>query len=516
MNETSAREATLLQAFETTRPSPASWSEDDRRWVDRLARQEVESGRETPYRTPHEAAKRVAHSAPHGAADPTAAEDTEAYLASRARHAMQRLVPREPQVARVLAVRLWRSRRAAALALIAFALGLLADTLGSTQRINLLAPPLWGVVAWNVAIYFVLIGHALARLLRREPPRGGAIARLAQRLAGAGGLLDVAADRNSGNALALQTFAALWASRSAPLAAARGALVLHLAAAALALGLVAGLYARGLVLDYRAAWQSTFLSADVAHALLVAALGPAAAISGIALPDAAGLVALRAVHGDAVAGASAAPWIHLLALTLLLFVIAPRAGLAAWSGWRALRLARHFVLPNDDAYLQALRRRRHGAAAHVQVLPYAQTPTPQATQGLHAMLAAALGDDAQTQVLSTVPFGTEDDWLTGPDLPASTTHAIALFDLAATPEAEAHGRFMQHLVQRVPGGAATLALVDASAFAARFAGEPVRIAQRREAWCDLAARSSMRIAIVDLIAGDTAAAARDLQQAVAP
>ncbi len=494
MNETSARETTLLQAFETARPVPASWSEDDRRWADRLARQDSEAIPDTP----------------------RAATDADAYLARRTHHAMQRLAPREPQVARALAVRVWRPRWAVVLTLIAFVLGLLADSIGSAQRINLLAPPLWGVVVWNLVVYVILIGHGLARLLRHEPPRGGAIARLAQRLTGAGVPLDVAGDHDSGSARALQTFATLWAARSAPLAGARGALVLHLAAAALALGLVAGLYARGLVLDYRAAWQSTFLSADAAHALLGAGLGPAAAISGIALPDAVGLVALRAAHGDAAAGASAAPWIHLLALTLLLFVIAPRAGLVAWSGWRALRLARHFVLPRDDAYLQALRRSRHGEAAHVQVLPYAQTPTTQAMHELHAMLAAVLGDDAQTQVLNTVPFGTEDEWLDGPDLPASTTHAIALFDLAATPEVEAQGRLMQHLAQRVPGGAVTLALVDASAFGARFASEPARVAQRRETWCALAARSGMRIAIVDLTAGDTAAAARAVQQALAP
>ena len=515
MNETSARETTLLQAFETTRPAPASWSDDDRRWVDRLAQQDTEAAHEVT----HESAQRAPHrplADPADADHAPAATDADAYLARRAHHAMQRLAPREPQVARMLATRLWRTRWAAVLAVIAFALGLAADGIGSAQRINLLAPPLWGVVAWNLAVYFVLIGHGLARLLRREPPRGGVIARLAQWLTGAGGPVDVARDHSSGNARALQAFAALWATRSASLAGARGAMALHLAAAALALGLVAGLYTRGLVLDYRAAWESTFLSADAAHALLGAALGPAAAISGLSLPDAAGLNALRAAHGDAAAGVSAAPWIHLLALTLLLFVSLPRTGLAAWSGWRARRLAQRFELPRDDAYLQALRRRRHAAAAQVQVLPYAQTPTPQALHGLHAVLAAAFGDNAQTQVLPTVAFGAEDDWLTGPELPASTTHAVTLFDLAATPEAETHGRLMQQLAQRVPSGAATLALVDASAFDARFASEPARLAQRRAAWCDLAKRSGLRIAIVDLTSGDTAAAARALQQALAP
>jgi len=38
--------------------------------------------------------------------------------------------------------------------------------------------------------------------------------------------------------------------------------------------------------------------------------------------------ALRSVHGSVVADASAAPWIHLLALTLMLFVVAPRTLLA--------------------------------------------------------------------------------------------------------------------------------------------------------------------------------------------
>ena len=64
---------------------------------------------------------------------------------------------------------------------------------------------------------------------------------------------------------------------AAPLATARIALCLHAAAATLALGLMGGMYLRGLVLDYRAGWQSTFLQADTVQAVLSTALAPATA-----------------------------------------------------------------------------------------------------------------------------------------------------------------------------------------------------------------------------------------------
>ena len=95
------------------------------------------------------------------------------------------------------------------------------------------------------------------------------------------------------SAAALHRFAALWLERSRGLATRRAETLLHAAAAALALGLIAGLYLRGLVFDYRVGWQSTFLTPEAAHAVVTTLLAPAARLSGIALPDVAG------VRGDA-------------------------------------------------------------------------------------------------------------------------------------------------------------------------------------------------------------------------
>ena len=485
MNEARAREATLLQAFETALPASPSWSDDDRRWASRLALQ-----------------------------DTVAATTSDDFIACRTRHAMQRLAPREPALAHALARRLWRLRWVGAVVAAAFTVGVLADSIGSSQRINLLAPPLWGVVGWNLVVYGLLLGHAFAHAFRRGPAAPGVLSRFAQRVgrrlsgsASAGSMGGVA----GGSAKAMQVFASLWSQRSAGLAALRGATLLHAAAAALALGLIAGLYARGLVLDYRAAWESTFLSAGSAQALLSMLLGPASAWSGIALPDAAGFAALRAAHGDAAIGAPAGPWIHLWALTLLLAVVLPRSGLAAWGALRARHLARQLALPLGEPYFQALLRERHGNVANVHVLPYAQTPAPQAVLGLRALLAAALGDGLTLQVSPTLAFGAEDEAAAWPVLAADTTLAVALFDMAATPEAENHGAFIRGLAQRTPPGVTTLALIDEASFAARFQGDAVRLEQRRAAWRALLGSLHCALAFADLQSTDTGPAQRELR-----
>jgi hypothetical protein len=128
------------------------------------------------------------------------------------------------------------------------------------------------------------------------------------------------------------------------------ALVLHVVAAALALGLIAGLYLRGLVLDYRIGWESTFIDAPLVETALGMLLGPASALTGIAIPE---VAPLRLAPG-AQATASAAPWIHLLATTLLWVVVVPRAVLALVAHWRARHRARHFSLPLDTPYFEGL------------------------------------------------------------------------------------------------------------------------------------------------------------------
>jgi len=495
MNEVVAREVLMLQAFETAQPAAPSWGDDDRAWATQHALQDDAVG---------------------ASAD---TEAFEAFIAARARHAMQRLAPREPLAAGALARRLWRWRWVGWAMAAAFIGGLLADSIGSSQRINLLAPPLLAVLVWNGVVYLGLLGHALLRLLRRPPPPGaligltGRVLRLGRAVPGG----TAPGASGAGSARALQSFAALWLRSSAPLSAARAATVLHAAAAALALGLIAGLYGRGLVLDYRAGWESTFLDAPSAHAILAALLAPAAALSGIALPDVGAFDALRSAHGVPGSGASAAPWLHLLALTLALVVVLPRALLALGSAARARWLARHVAVPLDDPYYQRLARLRAGDVARVFVVPYASPPGAQAAAALRALLAPALGDGLTIEIAPTLAFGAEDDAGASATPVPGTTLAVALFDLAATPEAENQGRFAQQLAARAPAGAAAIMLVDEAAFARRFSADPTRLAQRRDAWRRFAQACGSLPVFADLDAtrlADPASAARAVQLAM--
>ena len=475
MNERQAREATWLEAFETAQPGPPSWTADDRAWADRVALE---------------------------AAGPEV--DADAFVSARAQHALHRLAPREAVVGRDLAAPAWRAGWTGTILAIAFIVGLLADSLGGGQRINLLAPPLWGVLAWNVAVYVLLVAWPLLRALRRQrdasrPPGPllravAALLRVRQRLPRLSA---------GGSAAAVHRFATLWFERVRGLTTLRTEALLHAGAAALAGGLVAGLYARGLVFDYRAGWESTFLSPEAARALVGTVLWPASQLSGIALPDSAGFAALQS-SAAATAGTPAGPWIHLLALTLGLVVVLPRGLLAIGTALWARRRSHRFVLPLDGPYFERLLRLQRGGAAHVVAFAYGTTLTPQATLGLRALIAGAFGPKVDLRIAPAVAFGDEDE--APPSPPVSTTHAVAVFDLSATPEAENQGRFLAQLGAALPAGAVLAVLLDETAFRRRFAAVAERLEQRRESWRQWGEGQGVAPIGVDLDGEATAAA----------
>ena len=312
MTEDEARQVLLLQAVETStaaaplpgRADVGVWAAEDRLWATRQA---------------------VA----------TVGEDAgaERFVVARAVIALQRLLPRDAAARRWLARRGWHPAWVMLAVLLGLVAGVLADQLGTPQRVNLLAPAVWAVVAWNLAVYVVML----------TPLQTGGLGGIRAWMAGLG----LRAPGGEGPAAAA---GALWADHAAPLMSHRAALVLHSAAAAVATGLVAGLYLRGLVLDYRAGWQSTFLDAAAVQQALAWLLAPASALTGVAVPD---VAPLRLAPG-ADASATAAPWIHLYAATLALAVVVPRCLLALWAASRAAGLSRRFPLRLHTPYFEGL------------------------------------------------------------------------------------------------------------------------------------------------------------------
>lgn len=456
MNEDDARRLLLVRAVEQEDRAGTLLTEEDRHQADAFARGALAEAR-------HDA--------------------DSAFLARRSEFASRRLETRHPAIEAALRHSRWPGWPGIAVPIAAFALGIAANEFGNARRLDLLAFPLLGTFAWNIAIYLSLLLHPLLATRGTANP-----ARAARAVAWLAALGQRASDRATPATRALDRFVRDWTRASAPLAATRVARTLHLGAVLFALGLIVGIYLRALAVEYRAGWESTFLEGHTVHALLATLLGPASAVTGVSIPDAEGIAALR-WSGARGGGANAGPWIHLFTATTIGLVVIPRLTLAAWSGLRARHLARAFPVPGrEDFYVRRLLRAARGGPVAVRVTPYAFAPGEGIRHRLEALLVEALGDRALARFDNPVDYGAEDTWLAAATLRPDDDHHLVLFNLSATPEAENHGAFASGLHQRIDmarTGSAFGAIIDESAFRQHFAGQAGlddRIAARRKAW----------------------------------
>jgi hypothetical protein len=357
--------------------------------------------------------------------------------------------------------------------------GFLSNALGPARHVSVLSLPLLGVLLWNLVVYAALLLRPVLRPGLGAVPRA-LLARGARWADRAGRQLlpspGAGADDRARAAETGGRYVAAWLGSTAPLAGARVRTILHAASAAFALAVVLGMYGRGLAFEYRATWESTFLSADAAQAFVDAVLAPASAVTGIAVPR---LEPLRApATGDA------APWIHLWAATAVSFVVLPRLALALASGARARALAASVAVRLPAGYL----RRASGLAtrvpARVAVYPYAAGLTARAAEALLGALHDAMGDASDVRLLEALAYGDEalppPPWNGRASDGAPRVRAI-VFSLAQPPEPEVHGKVARDAAASLRPGEALLAVVDASGY--RAAGAPSdRVAERRRAW----------------------------------
>ncbi len=480
MTETEAREVLMLRAWES--PTAAPWTDADAAVVS------------------DEAARRVGSDAP-----------LQRRIAMRARLGIERLAGREPVVQQALVASESLRGAGRAVVIAAAIVGLATDAIGPSKQVNILAPPLLALLAWNLLVYAVLIFGAVRRAAGSPRAAASRPAAFGPR-AWFSALLDRLA-RVRGPAAAwrrrpaLARFAADWSQAAAPLALTRAAALLHAAAAALAAGALASMYLRGLAFGFLAGWESTFLSAQGVHDLLATVLGPAARLIGMKLPDVAGYQALNFAVSP---GENAARWIHLYAITIAGAVLLPRALLALVQALRARHTARRFELPLDDPYFRRLARTLGGGRTVLHVLPYSYQGPSDAAGRLRASLDERFGPNLNVRMASVLALGAEDDaaLLAREVAQAAPTDMVAaLFALTATPERETHGAFVQALAAARGPAAECLVLVDASGFRRRFGGpaddadthDPQsRMGQRRQAWQRMLAPLGHEPVFVDL------------------
>ncbi|MEO9136662.1 MAG: DUF2868 domain-containing protein [Casimicrobiaceae bacterium] len=446
MNERTARDVVLVRAIETADGAREIWSDSDRVWAGRAAAEMVGEG----------------------------ALDA-AFLGHRATLVLARLAERFPKLHALSRVPSARGWLAPVAAVTAFVIGATGVDIGPGHRINLLAPPVLALLVWNLAVYATLLIAGIAPHHRSNASTQGPVRRTVVTW-----LRDGTRPLRKSIAplplvAAFGRFASDWSALAMPLWQQRAARLLHFCAAALAAGAIAGLYIRGIALEYRAGWQSTFLDAGDVARLLHVVLAPGSWLTAIAVPAA---DHLQTIAGGS-AGENAAPWIHLYAATILLIVIIPRLALAGIAWIRERRLARRFPIALEPSYFQRLLHAWREGTAHVIALPYSFDVPAADREGLTKLMARVFQSAVEIAWEASISYG--DDEL--PDLPASSlAGVVAVFNLSATPERENHGAFVGALAARAAGRAPLIALVDTSDFIDRFHDQPRRIADRQASW----------------------------------
>jgi hypothetical protein len=357
----------------------------------------------------------------------------------------------------------WPRWLPAAVALLGVLVGIASNALGETKRINLITAPIAFLIGWNVLVYVLMIVCALRRAAGGRSSPGPIVRWLAAHQAGV---------KTRTAAPALREALAAWIGHGQPLHSARIAAALHLGAAGLAAGAVLGMYLRGVGVEFLAGWESTFLEPGAVHRLLSLITGPGALLTGMSVPDAVHIAAIR--FHESAGGELAAPWIHRYAASAVVIILGPRLLLAAIALVQTWRLARHFPLPLGEDYFRRLAAGSTGRARRVTIIPYSVADDAHVRQKAMAGLERMLGIPVEATFHEPLKYG--DALAAGSG--GEPHDRVLVFSLAATPEPEVHGELLEPTRPLA-------VLVDEAAFAARFTGDAAaerRLEERRNAW----------------------------------
>lgn len=288
---------------------------------------------------------------------------TEWFLVRRADVLLRSLRARSPGIDHVLDVAGGATSLDRGMLVLAFLAGIALSWLDGGNGINIFAPPLALLIAWNLLVYLWLSARrrAGANLVTGQPstvesdppqPREFWFGRFYARWVRGriDRLLGHSTRFNAPLAPGLRRFAGDWLDIAQPLFHARARRLLHLSAALVAVGLATGYYFRAFVLRSAAGWEGGgSLGPEAAHVLLSVLYGPAALLSGMSIPSADELAKLRWSAPSLAGVGEPASWVHLIALTACLYVVVPRLVVACFSMASLWRFKNRMALPSGAA-----------------------------------------------------------------------------------------------------------------------------------------------------------------------
>jgi hypothetical protein len=472
MNEQVARDVVLVRAIEAMDRKREILSDDDRMYASRSAKELAE----------------------WQASDSKTAVTADHFLQQRSEQILKRLAERTPAFGTFLHRGTGWKALSIGVPLLALLVGAGVDRISDPHRVDLLSAPLLAIIGWNLLVYLVLLAWLFVPGSKTGWASAGTIRRLSA------GRAALPRKLPSTLAAALVEFMAEWTRLSGMLTHARLARTMHLAAALFAIGAMLSLVARGLLTQYAAGWESTFLDAAQVHAVLSVLFAPAMWVFQLQGFSVADIEALRFTQAPSMTGGRR--WVLLYAATIFLLVVLPRLVLAGVAHWRARRIATNFPLDLELPYFRQLRGKMGGAPGVLRVLPYSFTLDEARDKGLATVATMLLGEQARLMLRPSSAYGDEPRDALGEtrlDDPGVSLTAV-LFNLAATPEKENHGAFIEHLVRESPRGIAVL--VDESSLLERLgaqAGGKSRIDERIALWRQFCGHHHASATIVNLL-----------------
>lgn len=407
IDEASARRILLAEAIDTADAQGKLLSALEREQIDHLTLQSSRNG---------------------------AVADAMALLDRRAQRMLEIVHLRNPAIAALQQPQGRQRWLAPGALLVALVLGALGDRALNPHRLDLLSLPLLGLVAWNIGMYLLLIAgsaRAFAARAGEAPaaaPQGGSLPPLYRAMDTLRGWR-----RRSGRLQAgvAEVFYQRWHAVAGALAVQRTKKVLHLAAVGWALGVMLSLLVRGLVVEYRVGWESTFLDAQQVYTVLRVLFAPVAWLSGSELFTVQEIAALQ--FGQGTGAAFGARWVQLHCALLALVVVLPRLMLAGLAWWNEKTFSGSVALDLSTPYFRDLLARlrparlRLGLAAArdedravlLHVLRSEEMPAAEPPTGEHLLLRTDGGDE-----LWLVPRHPRADSMPAPEVAGNAAGAV--------------------------------------------------------------------------------------------
>lgn len=385
--------------------------------------------------------------------------------------------------------------------LAAFILGALTDKLASPEPfINLLSFPFWGVIAWNVLIYGILLLGALGLICPdRFPVRGTVSALLA------GKLTRLLRRTSPDTALRVEM-----AQLLVPVYENQAAYLMHLAALAFALGLIAEIGFRGISTAFVVGWESTWFAQNPEAVKAFIDWTYGLIPFGGTLPDAA---TLEAMQSDRLVfrmhQVNAAPWLIRMMVLLTVFVIIPRLFLALIS-FSAARFCRNRLrlTVSDPYFVSVLTEGKESAhlGPLVIIADKAFKGSDKATLDKLSLLWGNPKPIVEELDYDAPPFVVPDIFRDG-----ENPFVLILSDALKTPEEELAGALFSTVNNTETTEKAFLCavLLDTRRLRDRFDVYPGRLTERIDTWTRFAASFGLTVFVYE---GDAVTLVRNMRQ----